>query len=223
MKISLLLLSLFTINAASAELSTDVSVTSDYVWRGQTNSATQPAVQGSAAYTYKFLTVGTWISSLGGSNQGAEVDLYGSLDYSFAKDYTLSFSLTNYTYTKDTNGNALEYALILANPFADLTIAYMGDYFSAKSSSMYYNLSRSFVLDKKNNVGIMAAIGMTTFDKEVIVGNKGYIDYKIALTKVKGDLEYELFYTDTNRQTWDGTTKLDTKDTTFGISLKHTL
>ena len=62
-------------------LSANVSIVSNYIWRGvvQANKKDLPAIQGGMDYTKGALSVGTWGSPLGTS--GTEIDLYGSYDF----------------------------------------------------------------------------------------------------------------------------------------------
>lgn len=62
-------------------LSANVSIVSNYIWRGvvQANKENLPAIQGGMDYTKGDLSVGTWGSPLG--TAGTEIDLYGSYNF----------------------------------------------------------------------------------------------------------------------------------------------
>jgi len=60
---------------AADGVSANVGFVSNYVWRGQTQSADKPAVQGGFDWTKGDASFGVWGSSI---TAGAEVDLYGS-------------------------------------------------------------------------------------------------------------------------------------------------
>ena len=62
-------------------VSANVGFVSDYVWRGDSQSDKNPAVQGGFDYAKGDLSVGIWGSSLGKTYAGPEMDFYGS--YSF--------------------------------------------------------------------------------------------------------------------------------------------
>jgi uncharacterized protein (TIGR02001 family) len=202
-----------------AETSSSVAVTSDYVWRGQTQTSHSAAVQGSLDYTWNFLTVGTWLSNVDSSLGNTEIDIFLSAKKEFSKDLSLSFGVTNYTYKNLPTLNTMEYALTLENKYANLMVAYTDDYFATDSSSTYYQLSKSCTLNKKENLGISLDVGMTTFDSEVKVGSTDYLDYKVGITKSINNFEYEFFYTDTNRKSKSATTETETKDGSYGVSL----
>ena len=65
---------------ANAEISANVQLTSDYVWRGVSLSDGNPAVQGGLDWNNDQFYVGTWASSLsapaGAPNSPLEIDLY---------------------------------------------------------------------------------------------------------------------------------------------------
>ncbi|OUR98726.1 hypothetical protein A9Q84_04750 [Halobacteriovorax marinus] len=214
-----IIFALFLSTSALAEVSTSVAVTSDYVWRGQTQTDHGVAVQGTLDYSWKFLTVGTWLSNVTSGSGNTEIDLYVSAKHEFSKNFSASFGITNYTYKNLPTNNTMEYALTLESKIANLFIGYTDDYFAADSSSVYYQLTRSFSISKKDNLGLSLALGMTTFDSEVKVGSTDYLDYKVGITKSVNNFEYEFFYTDTNRKDKTATTETETKDSSFGVSL----
>jgi len=210
---------LFLSTSTLAETSTSVALTSDYVWRGQTQTDHGVAVQGSLDYTWNFLTVGTWLSNVTAGAGNTEIDVYLSAKKEFSKDLAISLGVTHYAYKNLPTNNTNEFALTLESKYANLMVAYTDDYFAKDSSSTYYQLSKSCDLSKKENLGISLAIGMTTFDSEVKVGATDYLDYKVGITKSVNNFEYELFYTDTNRKDKSATTETETKDGVFGVGL----
>jgi len=78
-----------TANASEVGVSANVSMTSDYMWRGMTQSAGSPAIQGGFDLDYEGFYIGTWGSNVAGDpdeTQGGEyyygkasmeLDLYG--------------------------------------------------------------------------------------------------------------------------------------------------
>ncbi|MBC7769047.1 MAG: hypothetical protein H7124_09695 [Phycisphaerales bacterium] len=71
-----LLASAATAGAANAEVTANVALTSDYVFRGISLSGNDPAIQGGADYTSDFWYAGVWSSSL---SDGMEIDLYAGI------------------------------------------------------------------------------------------------------------------------------------------------
>jgi uncharacterized protein (TIGR02001 family) len=213
-------LALSSVGAFASSITTNVAATSDYVWRGQTQSGHSAAVQGTFEYGYKNLSVGVWTSSLASNDsRGSEVDLYANYKFELKKHASLTFGVTNYVYTKDSNQNTMEYSLNLEVHGYNLFMGIIDDYFNANSSSNYFNLSKSFKLCKKNNIGLNLAVGYTTFDDENKVGSKNHLDYKVGLARTVGQMDYEVFFTDTNRKTLSGNVESDTKDSAIGAMM----
>lgn len=111
-------------------ISYNLGVTSDYRYRGISQSRLKPAVQGGIDYAHKNgFYLGTWASTIrwikdaGTTNNvdaGAtpfEFDLYGGYKFEAAKDLTLDFGALQYLYTGNkyinvpasTNANTLEF------------------------------------------------------------------------------------------------------------------
>lgn len=222
-KTSSFILALLGASSVMAGTSTSVAVTSDYIWRGQTQTNHSAAVQGSLEYNWKFLTAGAWLSNVTSELGNTEIDLYISAKKEIMKDFSVALGVTNFTYKKLPANNTMEYSLTLENNIANLFVGYTDDYFAKDSSSMYYNLSRDFTLSKKDNLGLSLAVGMTTFDDEVKVGSKNYMDYKVAVTKTVNNMSYEFFYTDTDRKEKTAAAETETKDSTVGASLSFSL
>ena len=74
------------------EVSANRAITSNYVWRGMTQSANSPAVQGGIDLGYKGFYLGTWgsnvefndIANLDVTNNNLEADFYAGYKYSFS-------------------------------------------------------------------------------------------------------------------------------------------
>jgi len=65
---------------SEVEVSANAAMTSNYVWRGMTQSDDSPAIQGGFDLEYKGLYVGTWGSNVNFKNNpdaSMELDLYG--------------------------------------------------------------------------------------------------------------------------------------------------
>ncbi len=64
---------------SALEISANMAITSNYVWRGMTQSANSPAIQGGIDLGYKGFYLGTWGSNVefGPSANNLEADFYG--------------------------------------------------------------------------------------------------------------------------------------------------
>jgi uncharacterized protein (TIGR02001 family) len=68
------------------EVSANLAITSNYVWRGMTQSSNSPAVQGGIDLGYKGFYLGTWGSNVefGNTDNNLEADFYAGYKYSFS-------------------------------------------------------------------------------------------------------------------------------------------
>ena len=107
--------------SAQAGISSNFGVTSDYVWRGKTQTAHASAVQGGMDYDHASgLSAGIWASNVADNN--AEVDFYSSYSYEFNKNISASVGATLYHYTKVGAFDTTEYNLGLSLWMLDLLL-----------------------------------------------------------------------------------------------------
>ena len=102
-KIALAVAALVASGTAAAEFSANIGATSNYIWRGVTQTDDQAAISGGLDYAHDSgFYAGTWASNVDFDDDAtAEVDLYGGFhymypgeEYDFTEVYaSLSFSL----------------------------------------------------------------------------------------------------------------------------------
>lgn len=101
MGLAILNFSIIAHNAAlnAQEVSANVSISSDYFWRGVPQNAGNPAVSGSLEMDVAGLTVGAWASQVdfGDDETNLEYDLYASLGHTWG-EFDLEGGLIHYAY-----------------------------------------------------------------------------------------------------------------------------
>ena len=173
------------------ELSYNAAVTSDYRFRGISQTRLQPALQGGADYTHNpiGLYLGTWLSTIkwtkdAGGGGNVELDLYGGKRGEIVKDLSYDVGVLSYVYPSNSlhpNANTTEIYGQLG-----YGVAY------AKYSNAMTNLF-GFV-DSKNSgyldigANIDVPYGMTAnlhAGRQKVRSNTSasYTDWKIGLTK----------------------------------------
>ena len=98
--------SLFAAAQAQAGASANVGVTSNYVFRGITQTDDKPAVQGGLDYSHDSgLYAGTWVSNIdftpednAATGSGAEVDVYGGIKRDLKGGLSYDVGVIDYTY-----------------------------------------------------------------------------------------------------------------------------
>ncbi len=89
----------------------NLSLVSNYVFRGETRSDDKPAIQGGIDYDSPAgFYVGTWASS-GDKNVPLEIDVYGAVTHIVNEKLDFEAKLTGYIYPHVTEDNSLEAAL----------------------------------------------------------------------------------------------------------------
>ena len=113
-KLLLALMMVSGISLAQAQVSGNASLTSDYRFRGISQTQNAPAVQGGIDYNHKSgLYVGNWNSSVSSqlytNGAGVESDLYAGFKKEVYKDITLDVGSMNYFYPRATNGTSTNF------------------------------------------------------------------------------------------------------------------
>lgn len=198
-----------------AQTSATVIAASNYIWRGlsfSTNGAAEvakglPVIQGSFDYAHSSgLGLSLFVGSSDTTNdftaltveRDSEFSPTVSYTYAMTEDFKVIGAVTQYTYVKNSNNNAIDYQLSFAWKTIRLDGAYMNKYLGTESSDTYVRLSMRQPLDEK--LGLVLAVGNSSFSKEAKVGFKNYTDYKAGLFFNAGPAVIEAAYTDTNRK-----------------------
>lgn len=218
----------------------NVGVTTDYVFRGITQSQHSPAVSAGLDYSHASgLYLGTWLSNqkwveTSGTNTTADLgyktnsslewDVYGGYRGAFG-DIGYDIGLIEYYYPGDKvagNVSPDTTEAYLSLSWKTITLKYsnaISDYFigwgtsgvTKTQGSDYLELNASY--DLGNGWGVLGHIGHQAVEN---VSVADYTDWKIGVTKDVGFGTVTLAYTDTDANaaaayTWDG------KDVSEGV------
>jgi uncharacterized protein (TIGR02001 family) len=191
--------------AAYAEVSADIALTSDYVWRGVSQTNQNPALQAGAEYSHAIgVYVGVWGSNV---DFGEDVDDPAriELDYSIGwrgeteAGLGWDLSLLRYTYPKSTEEfDYNELTLSLSYEMFTLEVDYSNDTFATGTDTFYYNVGVSHELP--DFFEISASVGYSDLNQE-ITGEGApdcYVDWRIGVAQELLGLDFDLSYYDTN-------------------------
>ena len=172
--------------ANAQEFSGNVTMTTDYSFRGWSQTTRDPAIQG--GFDIEFdggFSVGTWASSINfGDSASTEIDLYAGYSGSISEDVGFSVSLIRFEYVSE--GDALDYNEISGSvSFGPVEVgmylspAYLGD---GGPSFQYPYASYSTALGE--TVSLDLSIGLSTVDEDDFFaeGEDSYIDYSAGVT-----------------------------------------
>lgn len=181
--------------AEDSPLSFNLSVVSDYRYRGISQMRLKPALQGGIDYALPSgFYVGAWASTIkwikdNGVDGGVELDLYGGLKFEVMKDLALDLGVLRYEYVgnklKDTgiysNANTTEiYGALSYGPVTAKYSHSVTDLFGNIDSknSKYLEFNASF--DLGSGWAIAPHVGRQLV-KNLSVAS--YTDYSLAVTK----------------------------------------
>lgn len=188
--------------ASDHTLTGNLSVVTDYRFRGISQTFKRPAVQGGFDYAHSSgFYIGNWNSSLSSTqfpdSAGIEMDLYGGYKFAVTPDVTIDVGALKYYYPEAGNFNTLE-----------LYVGASYKWFSAKYSrsvsddtfgfvdtkgSYYIDLNANFEIADKTTLGFH--IGRQKIDG---ISSASYTDYKVGVTRDFGFATLGLALVNTN-------------------------
>ena len=176
-------------SVANADITANLGVTSNYIWRGVTQSDNSAAVSGGIDYSHENgFYAGTWISNIDWGmpeddlGTGAEVDFYAGFSGS-AGELGYDIGYIYYYYPNFTDADFGEIYGSLSYKWFEAGIAYTTNTtWDGGDGSLYYYASGSWDLPQDWSIG--ATIGHYDFDG----GNEAdYTHGQIDLGKSLGD------------------------------------
>lgn len=174
--------------AAEGEWSGNVAITSDYVFRGFTQTDGAPTVQGGFDWASDDFYAGVWASGVDfGDGTSTEIDFYGGwtptvgvfgLDlgviyyaYPDAPDEPEQNFVEAYAGASTTLGDSLE---------VGASVAYSPDFYLESGQAVYTQFTAGIPLS--DAFGVDASLGFQEFLDDDDCDECGYIDYSIGLT-----------------------------------------
>ncbi|MEQ9434631.1 TorF family putative porin [Hyphomonas sp.] len=151
---------------AEGEWSGNVAITSDYVWRGISQSDEDPAIQGGFDYANGMFYAGTWASNVDfgdASDTNIEVDFYGGLAGALENGVSWDVGVIYYAYP-DADESDLDFVEVkgaLGYEFASGVAVGAEAYYDFDNENLYLNAT--------------AGYGFTdAFSADVSVGNYSF-------------------------------------------------
>ncbi len=224
MKKTLLAMALVGVSSISVagdlphEFSANVAMTTDYVFRGLSQTSEDPAIQGGFDYSYSRFGfyAGVWASSLDfgvadPDDADIEVDFYGGFGGKFAIGNGLGWDIGGLYYLypgSDTGSGVADYDYVevygsLSYDFGPLSAsvgaAYSPDYFFESDDGLYVNVDVDVPLPYGLNLA--GHVGHQDIDDNAQFGTPDYTDWKIGISKDIGMFTFDVSYYDTDLDT----------------------
>jgi len=179
----------YSAHAADApfEVSGNVTLTSDYSFRGVSQTTRDPAIQGGFDIeTEVGVYVGTWGSNVNfgdGVDASMELDLYVGWGTDLGDgDWSVDVNYVRFEYPS--SGSDLDYNEFGGSvSYKDVTVGliYSNEYFAVEDLEWYYPYAQ-YSLGLPNDLALDFHIGFSNADFGILGDEDKYIDYSVVLT-----------------------------------------
>ncbi|MBI1340113.1 hypothetical protein GC169_07895 [bacterium] len=200
---------------AQVEYSVNFGVTTDYVFRGASQSNEDLSINGGFDLTAGTFYAGTWLASIDfgdGSDANVEWDTYAGLTDTFANGVTWDVGGIYYAYP-DVNSSAnfdfFEVYGALSYDFASGlglsgSLYVSPDYFGGSGTSTYTDLSASFAVNEV--FSLSGGFGYQTIDDAAAFGTSDYAVWNLGGTFSLNGFDFDARYYDTDEDNFGNLT-----------------
>ena len=194
---------------ALAQVSSTVTLTSDYDFRGISQTARDPALQASLDWAgASGAYLGAWASNVDfgrGTDASVELDLLGGYRGKFNDEATFDIGAVYYSFWGD--GDDVPFGEIYAGigyKMLSAKLWYAPDFSNSGETATYLEANATFPLP--NDFGLAIHAGYSDGDYWDAVNGGGYLDYSLGLTKSVGKFSLALKWVDgSDLKSSDGT------------------
>ncbi len=170
------------------------ALTTDYVFRGISQTENLPAVQGGLTYT---LPVGLYFNTWGSnvkftdSEANIEIDTVGGIRNSIGDDFSYDINYARYNYPRAPELEYNELNTVFKYFFIQAGISYSANVYNSHDEGTYYNGGINYDIPAQylfnfEGVNITALIGHYSFPSATPA--KSYNDYNIGVSKALNDV-----------------------------------
>jgi len=181
-------------SAHAAEISGNVSLASDYVWRGISQTDETATIQGGFdVSTDSGVYAGVWGSNIAFAGS-IETDFYVGFSKELNDSLSYDIGVTHYGYPNEPAGPTANFNELYGNlTFKGVTlgVAYSSDFSGETGKATYYSLGYDFSLP--SDVGLSLHVGKQNIDEL-----DDYKDYSISLSKTAAGIDFGLAWYNTD-------------------------
>ena len=195
--------------AFGAEVSGNIALTTDYKFRGISQSDSAPSVQGGFDIAFdNGAYVGTWgaavdfdcaIDTCGGLNGGIELDYYAGFASDISDSVSFDIGYIYYDYPQD-EGLLGDYGEVYGSlSFGDFGIGmnYSDEYWGETGKFTYTYATYSMALSE--SVALDLLVGSGDYDEAgYLDGATEHMNWSVALSTSAGGLDFAITYEDTD-------------------------
>lgn len=187
-------------------LSASVAMTTDYRFRGISQTLRDPAVQGSFDWTLDMFYAGIWGSSIdfGGTDGPGEFDIYAGITPSLAGiDFNFGGIFYVYPGARDPAGGEFNYFEALASAEHDfgmakakLAVNYSPDYFGESGDGWF--LEGKVTVPLPHSFELSGAAGHQWIAQNAAFGTPDYLTWNVGLSYTWNQFTLDVRYVDTD-------------------------
>ena len=181
---------------AAADVTGNLGATSNYMWRGTTQTGGDASISGGIDYSHESgLYAGIWTANT--SFGSPETDYYVGYGGE-AGSFTYDVSIIDYTYTQADDLDWIEINIGGGIDALSFNLGITSDVFGTDTDALYIEGAYDIALNDKTTLTLH--IGSYDFDDEAAAGFESYIDYSATLAA--GDWSFSLTDTDLDSATF---------------------
>ena len=188
--------------AGEFDVSMNATLTSDYIFRGITQTQGRGAIQGSLDVAHESgLYIGTWASNVNfGTDASVEFDYYAGFGNDITDDISYDIGWIKYSYPDESTLNFSEYYVSFSAYGFTLGTAFSDD-FGGGDNTLYTYLGYDYTLPYA--IGLALKYGNYDFRNDTFFDSNGngsdsYNDWSVGLSKTVVGLDLGLAYFDTD-------------------------
>ncbi|MGK0298177.1 MAG: hypothetical protein ACI9XC_001795 [Gammaproteobacteria bacterium] len=189
-------------------VSGNVTMASDYLFRGQSQTDNSPAIQGGFDYSHELgLYLGTWASNISFTDDAAEFDFYGGyageLDNGLGYDLFAVYYYYPGTTSTDAGEDYMEFGPSVSYTFGGDFEPSIGagflwsDNFSFNSGTSFYTYG-DLGLTLPNDFGLGFHVGHQSIKDEAAWGTPDWLEYNVSLSKNIMGVDLAVTFSDTD-------------------------
>lgn len=194
------------------EFSANVSIVSDYLYRGITQTLENPAIQGGFDYSHADtgFYLGTWASNVDyGADANIEIDYYGGIAGTFGNGISWDVGGLYYQYAgsdDEPEEDFVEAYISLGYTFAEVSyepsvavgVNYSPDFYGEDGDGVY--VYGSLDLSLPYDVGLSFYVGHQDVEGDQTTGPAGfdYVHYSVGLSRSFGPFDLGVSWNDAN-------------------------
>jgi len=185
--------------AVAAEVAGNVTLASDYSFRGWSQTSRDPAIQGGFDVAFESgFSLGTWASNVNFGDTSMEWDLYMGWSGEISDGMELGVQLIHFQYPNDTDLNYQEIKLSLSLGDFGLGLNYSPEYLAAPNETFFYpNASYSYSLTEQ--ISLDFSVGLNIAKSDDFFGEDSeYIDYSATASLPLGGVNFGIGIVGTN-------------------------